>query len=100
MKDKLEDEVWRAFGLLAYARILSEAEAIELLSKIRLGVDLKIINEVTADCFAKILLGCRTSFLQNLAENENMSESEINRLRAKHIHEILKAHKVNPEENP
>ena len=34
----LEDKVWRAFGLLRYARTLSFEEAMNLLSGVRLGV--------------------------------------------------------------
>jgi len=92
MKERLEDEVWRAYGTLRYARLLSEQEVLELLSKVRLGIDLKLINEVAADCFAEILISSRTSYLQNVAENENLSKHEIDRLRANHVRQALLAH--------
>ena len=41
MKDSLEDDVWRAYGILRYARSLSEKETLTLLSKVRLGIDLR-----------------------------------------------------------
>lgn len=93
-KDELEDEVWRAFGTLSYARLLTEHEALELGSKLRLGVDMKILPLVDADVFLDILFGCRASYLQNLAENDNLSKNEIDRLRADKVREILAAHRV------
>mgnify|MGYP000022215526 FL=1 len=100
MKERLEDEVWRAYGIMSYACQISEKEALELLSKVRLGIDLKLINEVTADCYADIFIGSRTSFLQNLAENENLSKNELDRLRAQHVRKVLQTHRVGLEENP
>ena len=97
-KEQLADEVWRAYGTLAYARMLSEREAMELLSKVRLGIDLKLIHEVKADCYADILITSHRSFLQNLAENENMSKIEIDQLRARKVREILGGHRVSSEE--
>ena len=92
MKERLEDEVWRSYGTLRYARLLSEKEVLELLSKVRLGIDLELINEVAPDCYAEILISSRTSYLQNLAENENLSKNEIDRLRAEHVRNALLAH--------
>ena len=99
-KEQLEDEVWRAYGTLAYARLLSEKETMALLSKGRLGIDLKLISEVTADCYADILTVSRKSYLQNLAENANMSKKEIDRLRARKTRQALLDHRVSAEEHP
>ena len=72
----------------------------ELLSKVRLGIDLKLISEVTADCYADILTVSRKSYLQNLAENANMSKKEIDRLRARKTRQALLDHRVSAEEHP
>jgi protein arginine kinase len=42
-KNQLEDQAWRAYGILSSARIISSTEAMELLSKLRFGVELGII---------------------------------------------------------
>ena len=42
----IEDKVWRAYGLLRYARTLSFEEAMNLLSGVRLGVGLELIADV------------------------------------------------------
>ncbi|MBO6291433.1 MAG: ATP--guanido phosphotransferase [Selenomonas sp.] len=89
MKDRLEDEVWRAYGTLRYARLLTEKETLELLSWVRLGMNLRLMEVGSPDCFGDILLVSRTHFLQNLAENENMSKNEIDRLRAEQVRKAL-----------
>jgi protein arginine kinase len=89
MKDRLEDEVWRAYGTLRYARLLTEKETLELLSWVRLGVNLRLVDGVGEDAFGEILLASRPNFLQNLAENENMSKNEIDRLRAEQVRKVL-----------
>ena len=88
-KDRLEDEVWRAYGILQYARFLSDTETLSLLSKLRLGIDLGILPELDAKCFTEILLASRSSYLQNLAGNENMSKNEIDKRRAETVRELL-----------
>ena len=47
-KDRLgaKDNVYRSYGLLKYAKILSFEEALELLSILRLGLDLGIIDRI------------------------------------------------------
>lgn len=47
-KSALADSVYRAFGTLKYARKISSDEAIKLLSLVKLGVSVGIINEVEA----------------------------------------------------
>ncbi len=91
-KDQLEDSVWRAYGVLCHARILSEKEVLDLLSKVRLGIDMGFIDEVGAQCFSEILIGSRTSYLQNLAGNENMSGNEVDRMRANVVRKALSEH--------
>ena len=44
----IEDKVWRAYGLLRYARTLSFDETMNLLSGVRLGVGLGLIDRMRA----------------------------------------------------
>ncbi len=84
-RDKVVDSVWRAFGILRYARSVTEKEVLILLSKMRLGVDLGVINEVNPQVFNELLVASQTNYLRNLQENENMSQSEIDKKRAEII---------------
>ena len=98
MKERLEDEVWRAVGTLSYARLLSEKEVLELASRLRLGIDLKLIRGIDPACYSEVLITGRSSFLQNLAENENLTKTEIDRLRAQRVRKLLDKHRLRLEE--
>lgn len=41
---QLEDRIWRAFGILKHAQTMSSTEALDLLSAVRLGVDLGVMS--------------------------------------------------------
>jgi protein arginine kinase len=43
-RTQLEDRIWRAFGLLKHAKTMSSNEALDLLSAVRLGVDLGLMT--------------------------------------------------------
>jgi protein arginine kinase len=52
----IEDKVWRAYGLLRYARSLSFEEAMNLLSGVRLGVGVGLIPDVAMYTLNKLLI--------------------------------------------
>lgn len=88
-KERLEDAVWRSYGVLKYARSLGESEVLELISKVRLGLDLGLLHEATAERFSELLIASRPSYLKNLAESDNLSQTEIDRKRAAVVRQIL-----------
>lgn len=61
---KLEDEVYRSYGILANARRLSEDEALELLSKVKLGTDLGIIKELNDKKVRELMLFTKPANMQ------------------------------------
>jgi len=46
-KAQIEDRVYRAYGILTQARLLSTQEAMNLLSDLRLGIGLGLLSEVS-----------------------------------------------------
>ena len=66
-KSQLEDQAWRAYGILSGARIISSAEAMELLSKLRFGVELGIISHPNLGTLNKLMLLIQPAYLQMLA---------------------------------
>ena len=60
----IEDRVWRAHGILGSARLLSSAEALQLLSDLRLGCDLGVLPPIRPDRWAELLVLTRPGFLQ------------------------------------
>lgn len=68
--EQLADRVFRAYGILSYARIVSSQEAMRLLSDVRLGVDLGIIQEIDPKIFNELLVKTRPNFLQKIAHRD------------------------------
>jgi protein arginine kinase len=59
----IEDKVWRAYGLLRFARALSFEETMNLLSGVRLGVGLKLIPDVGVYALNKLLVHTQPAHL-------------------------------------
>nr|WP_092073726.1 protein arginine kinase [Dendrosporobacter quercicolus]NSL47948.1 protein arginine kinase [Dendrosporobacter quercicolus DSM 1736]SDM66252.1 protein arginine kinase [Dendrosporobacter quercicolus] len=87
----LTDKVWRAYGLLKYARSMSGQEALSLLSELRLGVDLNIIDAIRPALFNELVVTTRPNYLQKIIGNDDLNQSELNRFRAQLIRETLEA---------
>jgi len=69
-RKRLEDRVWRAYGLLTNARILSSGEAAKHLSDVRLGVALGLIEGVDPVRLNELMIQTRPGCLQRLAGRE------------------------------
>ncbi len=93
--DALADRVWRAYGVLRYARSVSGQEALNLLSEVRLGIDMKIITGTDAAVFNELLVTTRPNFLQKIAGQPDSEPGERDRLRAQLIREKLQEGKNN-----
>ncbi|MCW2277855.1 protein arginine kinase [Heliophilum fasciatum] len=77
---QLEDRIFRAYGLLTSARILSSQEAMSQLSYVRMGVDLGLIPDVAPAVLNEMLVLTRPAFLQKAAGREmNPLERDIQR---------------------
>lgn len=62
----LEDRCFRAYGVLAHARMIKAAEAMKLLSHLRLGVELGLIETLTVPLVNQLLLQCQPAHLQKI----------------------------------
>lgn len=65
-KDLLDDVVWRAYGLLERAKVLTEKEALDAASKLQLGGELGIIKKLPNTFYGEIYTISRASYLRNL----------------------------------
>lgn len=80
MKPQLEDRIWRAWGLLTTARVLNSREAMQLISDLKLGVALGLIDRVGAGLVNSIMFMIRPAYLQILAGVElSPEERDIRR---------------------
>lgn len=85
----IEDKVCRAYGVLTGARIVSSKEFMELLSNVRLGVDLGIINEVNRETLNQLMLESQPASLQKKAGRQ-LSDIERDVFRAEIIRKELR----------
>ncbi len=84
----LEDKIYRDFGVLSNARKLSEEEARELLSSVKLGTDLGIIKELDDTKISKLILQTKPANLQ-LRVGKELSIYEQYIERAKIVQDII-----------
>lgn len=91
--DQLMDRVWRAYGTLSNARIISSREAMVLLSELRLGVDLGIISDVDTRIFNEMLILIQPAFLQKY-KNHKLTPAARDYARAEVIREKLQKDQV------
>lgn len=71
----LEDRVHRALGTLRHARLLKSEEALEMLSFLRLGIHLGVIEGVELATVNNLILLTQPAHLQKLVKHE-MEQSE------------------------
>ena len=88
-KEALVDRVWRAFGTLKNARIITSNETIALLSAIRLGVDVGVVKNMDRRMINELLILTQPAHLQKL-EGKVLNANERDVKRAELIRERLK----------
>lgn len=67
---QIEDRVWRAYGLLKFARSMASGDAMTLLSDLRLGVDLEILPDIPPGLIMELIVMTRPAFLNKLKGDE------------------------------
>ncbi len=83
----LEDKIWRSYGVLKSARIISSQETVELLSMVRLGIDMGIIQDLDRKTINELFIIIQPAHLQKLegkkltAHERDIKRAELIRLR-------------------
>lgn len=73
MKDRalvVEDHVARAFGILGNARMMTSGEALNLLSTLRLGIDLGLVDEFSRRDVDMLFIAIQPAHLQKFESKE------------------------------
>ncbi len=79
----IKDNIYRSFGLLKYAKILSYEESLELLSIIRLGLDLDIIEGVKDfDFFELVNKISNPRIILDMEISDKITDDRIDSIRA------------------
>lgn len=63
----LEDTVYRAYGVLMGARVLTSEELMRLASEVKLGVDLGLLPQIRSEVFKQLTVISRPGYVQYLA---------------------------------
>ncbi len=68
--DRLVDRIFRSYGILSQARLLSSQETINMISDLKLGVDLDFLPHLQHQTLNELLLLSQPGFLQKISGNE------------------------------
>lgn len=90
--EELEDKVYRSYGILTNARILSSEECDNLISDIKLGTDLGIMKELNDSKVKKIMIYTKPANLQKRV-GKVLQAKERDKIRAEIVKQIIKAEK-------
>ncbi len=89
-RNKLEDRLCRAFGILTQARLISAQEAMKLFSDVKLGVELGIISGVSRVKLKELMFLSRSALLQRIFDRE-LTPNEREYYRAELIRKELQS---------
>ena len=77
---KLEDRIYRSYGILSNARVISSKEAMQRLSDVRLGVDMGLIPDLSAQVMNELMILTQPGFLQTRSKQRlDIEERDIRR---------------------
>ena len=85
----IEDKIWRAYGILKNARVLTSEEVMNLLSAVRLGHATKMLNFLDVSLLNDILLLSQPAHLQKYYGAE-MDNNQRDFVRAQMVREKLR----------
>ena len=86
--DDLSDSLWRALGTLTYARKLSSAECEDLLSQVKLGINLGIIKGIEDQTITELMIKSEPAHI-SLENGKALDAVERDKARADMIRNVL-----------
>lgn len=88
-RDEIEDGIYRSVGILKYARVISTAEAMNLLSTVRMGIEMGIIRDIDINNVNNLIVNIQPATLQLISGVEAAAGSR-DKIRAGILREALK----------
>lgn len=92
--DQIEDKVWRSYGILTNARVLTSTETMNLLSALRLGLSLELIDKFDYKLLNELLIVTQPAHLQKYVGRE-METTERDMVRADLVRNRINESKQN-----
>ena len=87
-KDQLEDRIWRSYGMLKAARMITSEEILQLLSQVRMGVNLGLIEDIEMQTLNELFVLTLPAHLQKLQGCE-LDSAQRNVIRASYVRKRL-----------
>ena len=87
-KEELEDIIYRSFGILKYTKKISTKYALNLLSNVRLGVEMGMIDNISFEKIQEITENIQSGNIQRIF-SKNMTPRERDIERAKMLNKLL-----------
>lgn len=87
-KNEMEDKIFRSLGILKYSRNITSKEAMKLLSNVRLGIEMGIINDIEFKEITKLMIEVQPASIQKYASKE-LTQEERDMFRSNFIRERL-----------
>ncbi len=84
----VEDHVSRAFGILSHARLMTSGEALNLLSTLRLGLDLGMLDQFSRRELDMMFISIQPAHLQKL-ENKDLEPEKRDVMRAEMLRSFM-----------
>jgi protein arginine kinase len=86
---RFEDRIWRSLGILQTARLLSHDEFMKLISNLRVGIALHIVEDIGLDVVSGLISDVQPATIM-VAEKKELEPAERDAIRAKLVRERLK----------
>jgi protein arginine kinase len=83
-RGRLEDRTWRAYGMLRHARAVASEEALALLSALRMGVNLGMLDRVPIDTVNELMVFSQPAHLQK-KEGRELTPAERDVIRGTYL---------------
>lgn len=87
-KSQIEDKIWRAYGIVKNARVLTSQEFMNLSSAVRLGVVMGMITDINIKTINQLMVWTQPSHLQKRA-GRKMEPAERDAHRANYVRKTL-----------
>lgn len=84
----VEDHVARAFGILSNARMMDSGEALNLLSTLRLGIDLGLVDQFSRREIDMLFIAIQPAHLQKL-QNQDLEPDDRDVVRAEMLRDFM-----------
>ena len=87
----IEDRIFRAFGVLSHCRMVSSKEAIGLLSMIRLGISLRLLERPSLEVITALMVLSQKAHIQKMldAQDDETDNKLVDYTRARLIRRAL-----------